>query len=60
MQALARNEEKSLRVGALLAASAMEATIGMFGMFLFYLIVIAERFIIPWHVSHRATFCGEN
>lgn len=29
--------------------------LGVFGTILFYLIVFAERLIIPWHISHRTT-----
>lgn len=29
--------------------------LGILGTVLFYAIVIAERFVIPWHISHRTT-----
>ncbi len=32
--------------------------LGIMGTVLFYLIVFAERFVIPWHVSHRTTAGG--
>jgi NitT/TauT family transport system permease protein len=32
--------------------------LGVLGTALFYLIVLIERFVIPWHVSHRAGGAG--
>lgn len=34
--------------------------LGLFGTILFYLIVFAERLIIPWHISHRSTAGSEH
>lgn len=32
--------------------------LGILGTILFYMIIIAERFVIPWHISHRVTAGG--